>query len=67
MNRFVFILIVIFIVLFVFFHSNVLEKKTLRDQVLGVNRDEYHFNWDNLKDYLNDIPNKVQKLLPQKR
>lgn len=67
MNKFVGVLIVIFLILFVIQQSNVIEKKTVRDQGLGVNRDEYHLNLDNLRDYLNDIPGKIQKFLPQKR
>ena len=37
------------------------------DSDLGVHKEEYSLNWENLKDYLTDIPNRVKKLFPQKR
>ena len=67
MNRFLFILVIAFIILLVVQQSHLFEERKVYDASLGVYREEYHMNWENLKGYLNDLPNKVKELLPQKR
>lgn len=67
MGRFILSLTILFLVLFVIQESHLVEKKDVPDTRLGVSREEYHLNWDNLKEYLQGIPEKVKKLIPKKR
>ena len=67
MSRFLFILAIAFVVVFVVKQSHLFQQKKVYDASLGVYKDEYHTNWENLKDYLNDLPDKAKSLLPQRR
>ena len=62
----IFFLIVMFVVAFVLQQSNFIVEKKVTDPRLGVKESEYHISWDNLKSYIQDIPEKVKDLFPSK-
>ena len=65
--RYLFLLIIIFLVVFVVQQSHLFIKEKVMDVRLGVYRDEYHVMPENLKEYLVDIPEKVKKYYKQIR
>lgn len=65
MNKFLLILAILFVVFFIGQQSHFIEKKSVLDDRIGVTREEYQFNWNNVTKYVNDIPNKVKSLMPR--
>ncbi len=50
-----FILFIIFLALLIGQQSHVVEKKKVYDRVLGVYKEEYHWNWNNLISYFEGL------------
>ena len=67
MNRFIGILIIIFLALFVIQHSQVFRTEKVWDPRLGAYKEEYHTDWNNLAKYLSEVSQKITDLLPKKR
>lgn len=61
MGKLIFILIIIFLVAFIIQQSHLFETTRVMDVRLGVATDQYRVNWDNLFEYLNNIPKEVKK------
>lgn len=55
MNRFLFILFLVFLVGFVIQQSQVIQRVKVVDPVLRVPKEEYHLNRENLTDYLHGL------------
>ncbi len=62
MAKFVTILVILFLIIFVIQQSNVIVKTSVMDSRIGVTKDEYHLEWSNLMTYLADIPSKIQSI-----
>ncbi len=62
MSRFLGFLVVLFIILFVVQQSHLFEETKVFDQRLGVSTEQYRFNWDNLVNYLGEIPEKIKEM-----
>lgn len=56
------IILLIFLGIFLFKQSRVIEKKAVYDRVLGVEKVEYNINWNNLPKYLKTFPDKAKQL-----
>ena len=61
-----FFLIVLFVVVFILQQSHFIETKKVVDQRIGVAEDQYNVNWNNLKDYLQDLPENLKEYFSPK-
>ncbi len=59
------ILVLIFFVLLIGQQSQVVEKVAVYDRVLGVEKEEYRWNWKNVEQYFRDLKYKIKKVLPK--
>lgn len=60
MQKFLLLLLIVFIFLFIGKQSHFIEKKEIYDERLSVKREDYQLNWNNLTTYVNDIPAKIK-------
>ena len=66
MRTFLTFLIIIFLIVFIAQQSHVVEEVKVVDRTWGFTKKDYRVNLDNLKDYLQNIPAQIQKLLPRR-
>lgn len=62
MIKFLVILLILALVMFVVNQSQVIETVKVMDGRLGVAKDEYHLNLENLFKYFHGISKKIQKV-----
>ena len=61
-----FSLVLLFITVFILQQSNFIEMKKVPDPRLGVAKEEYRMNWNNVVDYVEKIPEKIDGLFHPK-
>jgi len=59
-------LFILFVAVFILQQSHFIEAKKVMDPRLGVAEDQYSISWNNLKDYVLDIPEKIKELFAPK-
>ncbi|HOW34843.1 MAG TPA: hypothetical protein PL155_00305 [Candidatus Omnitrophota bacterium] len=62
MIKFLIIVLILCLVLFIIQQSNLFETVRVMDGRLGVPKDETHINWDNLSKYFDGIVAKIKKI-----
>lgn len=62
MIKFLVIVLILCLVMFIVNQSNLFETVKVMDSRLGVAKDETHINWDNLFKYFDGIVAKVKKI-----
>lgn len=66
MNRFLLILFILFLVIFIGRQSHVIEKKKVKDANLGVSIEQYQVKWSNLSKYFEEVFTKIKEMIPRR-